>query len=96
MRKDPSANLRNIIEFLNLELNEEKLNRAVEMSSLEVMRGIEKREKENSAGTLFDDQGKDQYFVGEGKTNQSLAHIGGDIEELFQNRFGKIMNLFGY
>jgi hypothetical protein len=77
-------------------LNEEKLNKANEMSSLEVMRGLEKREKENSKKTLFDNQGKDQYFVGEGKTNQSLADIGEDTEELFQNRFGRVMNIFGY
>ena len=66
------------------------------MSSLEVMRDLEKKENENSNKTLFDDQGKDQYFVGERKSNQTLAHIGEDIEELFQNRFGRVMNIFGY
>lgn len=45
LRKDPSSNLKNIINFLNLELNEEKLNKAIEMSSLEVMRGLEKKKK---------------------------------------------------
>tara|TARA_B100001013_G_scaffold337116_1_gene256947 strand:- start:544 stop:1302 length:759 start_codon:yes stop_codon:yes gene_type:complete len=96
LRKDPVSILKNIIQFLNLEFNEKRLNRAIEMSSLEVMRVLEKKEKENSTKTLFDDQGKDQYFVGEGKSNQSLAHIGEDTEELFQNRFGRVMNIFGY
>ena len=81
---------------MNLELKEEKLNKAIEMSSLEAMRSLEKKEKENSTKTLFDDQGKDQYFVGEGKINQSLTHISEDIEKLFQNRFGRVMNIFGY
>jgi len=96
LRKDPFSNLKNIIKFLNLELKEEKLNKAIEMSSLEAMRSLEKKEKENSTKTLFDDQGKDQYFVGEGKINQSLTHISEDIEKLFQNRFGRVMNIFGY
>ena len=96
LRNDPTTSLQEIINFLKLELDEEKVKKAIEMSSLEVMRDLEIKEKEKSVETLFDDQGKDQYFVGEGKTNQSLAHIGEDTDDFFQKRFGKFMNIFGY
>ncbi len=96
LRNDPSTCFKHIINFLKLDLDEERIKNAIEKSSLQSMKELEKKEKDNSTETLFDNQGKDNYFVGEGKTNQSLTHLGDDIEEFFQKRFGKITGIFGY
>ncbi len=88
--------LSEIIRFIGINVEEEKIADTVRKTSLSNMRSIEKKERQEKKASIFGNQGKNNYFVGEGKMNQSLAFLGDDIEELYQKRFGKFANIFGY
>ena len=77
-------------------VDEEKIKSSIERSSIEKMKALELSEKSENKPTLFDGKKSDQMFIGEGKINQSLEFLGEGLEEHFINRFGKIMDAFGY
>ena len=92
----PKQHLRTMLELIDAELDDERLERAVRASSIDSMRRLEDDERRHDKDTLFNDQGDGNRFVGEGKVGQSLAHLGEDVESLYRQRFGSIAWLFGY
>jgi sulfotransferase family protein len=105
MRADPAATLYKILDFLDLgqPVAMADVTRAVETSALEKMRDIESRQGGGQAtredGKLFRARGQ---FAGRGLHNQSLAHLGDDVEEKYQelfqsdNEFSGCARQFGY
>ena len=60
------------------------------------MRKLEKKEAAMGSSGVFGYQGKDNYFVGQGKSGQSLSFLGDDIEQDFVSCFREVMDLFKY
>jgi len=85
-----------ILRFLKQKVDEEKIKSSIERSSIEALTALEISEKSKNKPTLFERKKDDETFMGEGKMNQSLEFLGEGIEEHFMNRFGKIMDAFGY
>jgi len=88
--------LRDMVKFIDAPLDEARLAQAVEQSSLASMRGLEQQEKQRGEDSVFDEQGATNLFVGQGRSGQSLVHLGNDVEDYYRQRFGKSAALFGY
>jgi hypothetical protein len=89
MRANPAATLLQILEFLDLgePVDEEYVKQAVESTSLRNMHAILEQEKAALRGgpKSRQDGSKEKIkHVGQGLSNQSLAHLGTDIEEAYQ------------
>jgi hypothetical protein len=74
---------------------------AVSRSSFEQMRAMEVREKAaRKTSAVFAGPpprpGKPRYFMNEGKTRFTLAHIDPELDRLFDQRFGSLMKRLGY
>ena len=89
--------LSEIIRFLGINVEEEKIADTIRKTSLSNMRSIEKKEREETkASGVFGNIENPNYFIGEGKINQPLTFLSNEIEELYQKRFGKFTKIFGY
>jgi hypothetical protein len=97
LRADPVARFAEIVEFLDLgrPADIEDIRRAVDVSTLERMRELEKRSDQQGGGSPIRQGdarrvpggrggGKRQLFVGEGRHDQSLSILGEDIEAAYQ------------
>jgi len=97
LRVDPVARFSEIVEFLDLgrPVDVEDIRRAVDASTLERMRELEKRSDQQGGGSPIRHGdargipggrggGKRQPFVGEGRHDQSLSILGEDIESAYQ------------
>jgi hypothetical protein len=98
LRVDPVARFAEIVEFLELgrPTDIEDIRRAVDVSTLEQMRDLEKRSDQQGGGSPIrqgearrapgrgGSGGKRQLFVGEGRHGQSLSILGEDIESAYQ------------
>ena len=96
LKAAPTEHLRKLVEFMEAELDEARLERAVQRASIESMRRLESGERERGQDTLFSDQGEGNTFVGAGLSGQSLEHLGEEVESLYRQRFASIAGLFGY
>lgn len=110
MRSDPAGKLTEIVEFLDLgrPIVDHDIQGAVEASTLERMREMEKKDKVNrkpppmSRRIAGKNPAKQFPFIGEGRQGQSLAFMGEDIESAFRERlrdgseFALLANQFGY
>lgn len=105
LKADPARLLREITEFLGLDISDEAIGKAVKASSFDSMRALEIREKHQraknvKARSLF--VGADTarqsgtYFMNKGKTGQSLASISPQIEQAFNQAFADAMGRHGY
>jgi hypothetical protein len=92
LRRSPRETLRRVLSFLHLEVEEERLERAVEGCSLERMRSLEIAERTGGGSSVFAGSRSaleaGRYFVNEGRTGQGLSHLGEDLETAFDERFG--------
>ncbi|MEW6312661.1 MAG: sulfotransferase domain-containing protein [Pseudomonadota bacterium] len=98
LRQDTANILRRVLRFLGNEPDETKVKAAVAACEIDAVRKKEMAERKRAGGEaseVFHTRSGDA-FVGQGKMGQSLAHLGADIEELYQKRFGEIAHLFGY
>lgn len=107
MRADPGAELYKVLDFLKLDdsVDSARVERAVRNSSLEKMREVEKRERNREYHTWVNTS-RNQYFgeqfFGQGLSKQSLAGLGADIEESYQQLlnsdgdFARCAKRFGY
>lgn len=101
MLADPHTCLRETLQFLNIEIDERHLNRAVHQSSFEKLRSLELREKKRGKFTsVFSGTPEATqagfWFMNKGQSGQTLAHLGKEIEEHFDERFDKALKLWGY
>ena len=96
LRTDTANTLKRVVSFLGEEADDARIQAAVEHCAIGKARKLEVEEKKQNRKNIYVDLPNNAAFVGEGKTAQSLAFIGEDIEELYQEKFGKLVNIFGY
>jgi Sulfotransferase domain len=102
LRADPVKELHSILDFMDLRspVEPDDVRKAVENSSIEVMREVEQKSPSPMPGmSPFGGHGK---FVGQGRSDQSLAFLGDDIEAAYQRllhgggEFAHMARRFGY
>ncbi len=96
LREKPVETLTNVIKFLELEIDENRIQEVVKDCDINNLREIEIQEKHNKETTVFRGSSEGEYFIGQGKTNQSLAEISPDLENLYYEQFSGFVRLFGY
>jgi hypothetical protein len=104
--KDTAKELRNIVQFLALPVDEERIAHAVHCSSFAVLKELEQKyAKENweeysrgfpgvQSGTEKGDA--ELCFMHKGKSGHSLKELGTIMEKSFLSRFTPILEKFGY
>jgi aryl sulfotransferase len=97
MKEKPHAALAAVIRFLGLEPEPERIDRAVSDCELPQLRRIEAEERQARLSALFpggfDRLEPGRFFFNEGGVGQGLAHIGDDLDERFDRRFGGSLHL---
>ncbi len=96
LRTDTANTLKRVVSFLGMEPDDSRIEMTVKHCSIENARNFETEEKNQGRKNIYVDLPNNASFVGEGKMAQSLEHIGEDIEALYQEKFGKFVNIFGY
>lgn len=102
LKVETTRTLRRVIEFLRPAggVDEVKLSAAVEASSLERMRKLEMEEKKAGKRTIFEgttDKAKQgETFVREGRSAQTLSHLGMDLDIACEQRFANYMAITDY
>jgi hypothetical protein len=105
MRADPIGKLYQIVEFLDLgtEVDSERVRRAVENSTIEIMRAFEERTRAAQDASGSDSgQRRETRYINQGLRGQSLVAFGDDIEATFQllmeedKEFSPCARRFGY
>lgn len=100
LKADTAGELRSILALLDETIDEARLADSIADCSLERLREAEDREKAAGAASLFPgsdaarSQGK--RFINSGRTGQSLAHIGPDLDARFDEAFAPILARRGY
>lgn len=104
LRADPATAMHKILDHLGAgPADPERLAAAVASTSMDNMRSLE----QGGEGKVSPDQREGAFrakgsFVGKGAHNQSLAHLGADVEESYQqlfatdNEFSACAREFGY
>ncbi len=98
----PHDTLRGVIEFLGLAVDPIRLKQAVHRSSFEKMRALESTEKKKGRffGAVFSGNAETHragyQFMNRGRAGQSIAHLGEDVEQLFNERFAGLLTKWGY
>jgi len=101
LMKDPQE-FRKIIQFLSNDgVDEARFKIAINASSFQSMRNMEIQEKQESIKDTIFPGGEsslksEKYFVNKGGVGQSLAHIGSDLDEMFDNKYAEILSQLGY
>ena len=93
LRLEPAKTLKHVVRFLNLQLDEDKIQLAVSNSSIDTLRKME--DNEGTSG-IFTTATHDKRFVNEGNTGQKISDIDPSLQADFDKRFGDLMNLYGY
>jgi len=98
---DTAQALTRVVKFLGLVLDPERLAMSVSRSTFEQMRAMEVRERTSKqGGSLFAGApprpGKARFFMNEGKVRGSLRHLGPDLDDAFDQKFGPLMKALGY
>lgn len=101
MREDPRGKLQEILGFLDLDGDLDRVRRAVDNSTLERMRAAEEEVRAQLSRYAKPDVNADR-FIGRGLQNQSLAVLGEDVETAYQamlrkdEEFFTCLKKFGY
>ncbi len=105
LKADPSGQLRTILDFLEIDANDDRIKQAVASSSFETMRQIEIKEKsaqqsDPRAKQFFVGSNtatrKGVYFMNKGASNQSLDTIAQGLDEQFDHGLKSELEEFGY
>jgi aryl sulfotransferase len=92
MKEKPQAALSRVIQFLGLQPDPEKIARAVRDCELPRLRQLETEERRAQRSTLFpagfEQLEPGRFFFHLGGVGQDLSHLGDDLDELFDRRFG--------
>ncbi len=99
--RNAAAELSRMLGFLGLPRDPARILQAVADSSFDRMRDIEVREKAaNRAAPVFPGvpprEGWSRLFMNQGRVGGTLAHIGPDLDRLFDERFEELMSRLGY
>lgn len=93
---DTANTLKRVVEYLGEEVDDSRIRAAVEICAIDKARKLEMEEKKQGRKNIYVDLPNNASFVGEGKIAQSLAFIGEDVEKLYQEKFGRLVSIFGY
>ena len=101
LKADTAGQFAKIAEFLGLPADPDRLKLAVSRSGFDQMRAMEVREKAaKKSSDVFagppPKPGKPRYFMNEGKSRRSLAHIDPALDRLFDQRFASLIERMGY
>lgn len=101
LKADAARELRRIVEFLGLPVDEPRLREAAESSTFERMRSLEMAEKASGRGSpVFDgsrtDMQKGRLFMNKGEMGRSLAMINPRLDAEFDRRFMYALWMMGY
>jgi hypothetical protein len=91
LNENSEAVLSRVLDFLGAPLDEKRITEAVNASSRQEMRKLENEERKTG-----EKRGVGNEFVGNGESNQSLAFLGDDVEDLYSNTFANTAGLFNY
>ncbi len=101
LARDAGAELERILAFIGVEADAGRVRAAADASSFDEMRRMESREK--AAGRITPvfpgkspRNGWARFFVNQGRTGSSLAHIHPELDRMFEHRFGALMQRLGY
>ena len=97
MKADPGAALARVLRFLGLQPDAERIAQAVRDSELPRLRELEIEERRARRGILFpsgfERLAPDLFFFHRGGVGQDLAHLGDDLDALFDRSFGDRLHL---
>ncbi|MFQ5508537.1 MAG: sulfotransferase domain-containing protein [Leptospirillia bacterium] len=100
LKLNPVDELRAAVRVLGVEMDEVRLEQAVEAASFENMRKLEAREaSEGVKSTVFalrEGSGRTRRHVHQGQTGQRLETLGEGLDEEFDRRFEAVLSLLGY
>lgn len=101
LKSNPEKNFSKIINFLDNEVDQEKLKQAILRSSFNNMRRIENNEKKkNKFSEVFwgnpDTEKKGLRFLNKGGVNQTLKHIAPELDEEFDRAFSAELEMYSY
>lgn len=102
LKADPHAQMRKVVPLIDDgPVDEARIARAVQASSIDRMRGMEDRERASGQDSRVfvinkDNRGAEQRFVGKGGSGQTLAHLGEDLDHMFDARFSQVLTMLGY
>lgn len=99
--QDTHSNFRDVLEFLGVPIDQNRLNRAVHLSSFGKMRTLEDAEKKKGKyGPVFAGNHETAMtglrFMNKGKAGQTLQHLGENLEQEFNEKFRDAMRTYGY
>jgi hypothetical protein len=97
----PEVQFERLLDFLGDPVDKERLTHAVKNAALGKLRSIEEKEKaENHYSDVFSGSRvaheNGLRFINEGRSRHSLAHLGEDIDQLFDEHFGALVHDLGY
>lgn len=104
-RAEPDPQLRRLLDFLEIDHDDELISRVLRATNFDAMRAMEIREKHDKSKTnqnkrLFVGSqraaSKGAYFMNAGKSNQSLDTIAPGLDEKFDRAFADALKEFDY
>ncbi|USN99833.1 MAG: sulfotransferase domain-containing protein [Phycisphaeraceae bacterium] len=100
LKADTAAVLRRVLAFVEVDVGENEIERAVKQSTFDNLRALEIRERTASAKTLFPGSARDtkarRFFFNKGATGQSLDPIKPGLDRAFEARFRPALDMLGY
>jgi hypothetical protein len=87
--------LARILEFLGEPADPDRVVDAVRLSDIRRMRAREEQ-RGDGFGYRRIDGDPSRRFINGGRSDQSLAHLGDDLVDAFERRYGEAMTRFGY
>jgi len=104
MKADPVAALNEVLRFLGITPDPDKVTAAIDAASFSSMKSLEKKEQQQDKTSGFfmaqygdkKDQDGGRMFMNRGQSNQSLEVISAQVAEQFEERFGSVTRMLGY
>jgi hypothetical protein len=99
MKAKPHSALESALRFLGLQPDPDEVSRAVRDCELPRLRQLEAEERRAQRSALFtgiEQLDPDVFFFHQGGVGQSLAHLGDDLDELFDRRFSDSLRLLDF
>lgn len=98
MKRDPHAHFSRVIKFLDGNINKDRLNNAINQSSIESMREYEDKETGKSRVFHKNDIAREQgkRFINGGTSGNNLNHIGKTYDYDFNSAFSPYLTEYGY
>lgn len=101
LKADPTSHLRQVISFLDLPIDEDRLRMAARCSAFDQMRALEIREKQQGPGSLVFPGPKlrvgwARYFMNSGQSGSKLSGIDPSLDAACDRKFAEVYRLLGY